>query len=46
MKLKSMLSAAILVAALAPAAFADKKSEAYVLTNANSVLSVLNDRTL
>jgi phospholipid transport system substrate-binding protein len=46
MKLKSMLSAAILVAALAPAAFADKKSEAYVMTNANSVLSVLNDRTL
>lgn len=46
MKLKSMLSAAILVAALAPAAFADKKSEAYVMANANSVLSVLNDKTL
>ena len=46
MKLKSMLSAAILVAALAPAAFADKKSEAYVQVNANSVLSVLNDRSL
>ena len=46
MTLKSMLSAAILVAALAPAAFADKKSEAYVQVNANSVLSVLNDRSL
>lgn len=46
MKLKSMLSAAILVAALAPAAFADKKSEAYVQVNANAVLSVLNDRSL
>ncbi|MEQ1781014.1 MAG: ABC transporter substrate-binding protein [Hyphomonadaceae bacterium] len=46
MKLKSMLTAAILVAATAPAAFADKKSEAYVMTNANSVLSVLNDRSL
>jgi phospholipid transport system substrate-binding protein len=46
MKLKSMLTAAILVAATAPAAFADKKSEAYVQVNANSVLSVLNDRSL
>jgi phospholipid transport system substrate-binding protein len=34
------------MAAVSPAAFADKKSEAYVQTHANSVLSVLNDRTL
>ena len=29
--------------AIAPAAFADKKSEAYVETKANDVLQVLND---
>lgn len=46
MKLKSMLTAAILIAATSPAAFADKKSEAYVEANANTVLSVLNDKTL
>lgn len=46
MKLKSMLTAAILIAATSPAAFADKKSEAYVEANANNVLSVLNDKTL
>jgi ABC-type transporter MlaC component len=33
-------------AAAAPAAFADKKSEAYVQANANSVLQVLNDKSL
>lgn len=33
-------------AALSPTAFADKKSEAYVLTNANTVLKVLNDASL
>lgn len=32
--------------ALTPAAFADKKSEAYVQTNANQVLKVLNDTSL
>lgn len=46
MKLKSMLTAAVLIAATSPAAFADKKSEAYVETNANTVLSVLNDKSL
>lgn len=46
MKLKSMLAAAILIAATSPAAFADKKSEAYVEANANTVLSVLNDKSL
>src|SRR6218665_1594257 len=46
MKLKSMLTAAILIAATSPAAFADKKSEAYVEANANTVLSVLNDKSL
>jgi phospholipid transport system substrate-binding protein len=46
----SVKFAGILVAAalsaLAPAAFADKKSEAFVQTNANVVLSVLNDEAL
>lgn len=46
MKYKSALAAAALLAAFSPAAFADKKSEAYVQTNANSVLSVLNDKSL
>lgn len=40
------LAAAALVALATPAAFADKRSEAYVETNANSVLQVLNDKTL
>jgi phospholipid transport system substrate-binding protein len=42
--IRALAAAAIVVAA--PAAFADKKSEAYVQTNANSVLQVLNDKTL
>lgn len=46
MTLKSMLTAAVLVAATSPAALADKKSEAYVEANANNVLSVLNDKSL
>ena len=41
MRLKGILASVALAAAVAPAAFADKKSEAYVQTNANSVLSVL-----
>ncbi len=45
MKIKHLLAAAALVA-ISPAAFADKKSEAYVQTNADSVLQVLNDRSL
>jgi phospholipid transport system substrate-binding protein len=45
-KLRTLLAAVALVAATAPAAFADKKSEAYVQANANSVLSVLNDKSL
>lgn len=40
------LAAAALFALATPAAFADKKSEAYVEANANSVLQVLNDKTL
>jgi phospholipid transport system substrate-binding protein len=40
------LAAAFLLAAATPAAFADKKSEAYVEANANLVLQVLNDKTL
>jgi phospholipid transport system substrate-binding protein len=43
--LRSLAAAAVLAAAT-PAAFADKKSEAYVQANANSVLQVLNDRSL
>lgn len=46
MKLRSMLAALAVTAAIAPAAVADKKSEAFVQTNANSVLNVLNDRSL
>jgi phospholipid transport system substrate-binding protein len=46
MKLKGMMTALAVAVAFAPAAFADKKSEAYVQTNANSVLSVLNDRSI
>ncbi len=45
MKINQLLAAAALVA-LSPAAFADKKSEAYVETNANAVLQVLNDKSL
>ena len=40
------LAAAALVVAATPAAFADKKSEAYVQANANIVLQVLNDKSL
>lgn len=40
------LAAAALIAVATPAAFADKRSEAYVEANANSVLQVLNDKTL
>ena len=40
------LAAAALVSVATPASFADKKSEAYVEANANSVLQVLNDKTL
>jgi phospholipid transport system substrate-binding protein len=46
MKYKSALAAAALLAVLSPAAFADKKSEAYVQQNANTVLAVLNDKSL
>jgi phospholipid transport system substrate-binding protein len=44
MKVKQLLAAAALVA-ISPAAFADKKSEAYVEKNANAVLQVLNDKS-
>jgi phospholipid transport system substrate-binding protein len=40
------LAAAALIAVAAPAAFADKQSEAYVQKNANVVLQVLNDKSL
>ena len=40
------LAAAALLAVAAPVAFADKKSESYVETNANFVLQVLNDKSL
>lgn len=46
MKFVRVLTAAAALAAFAPAAMADKKSEAYVEVNANSVLKVLNDKTL
>jgi phospholipid transport system substrate-binding protein len=46
MKYKSALAAVAMLVAASPAAFADKKSEAYVQANANSVLSVLNDRSI
>ena len=45
MKIKHLLAAAALVA-ISPAAFADKKSEAYVQTNADAVLQVLNDKSI
>lgn len=40
------ITGAVVLAVSAPAAFADKKSEAYVEANANIVLEVLNDRSL
>ena len=40
------LAAAIALVAATPAAFADKKSEAYVQANANSVLQTLNDKSI
>ncbi len=46
MKIKGILAAVALLAAASPAAFADKKSEAYIQNNANIVLSVLNDKSL
>lgn len=46
MKIKHLLAAATLLVVTSPAAFADKKSEAYVESNANAVLQVLNDRSL
>jgi phospholipid transport system substrate-binding protein len=46
MKIRGILAAVAVMAAVSPAAFADKKSEAYVQTNANNVLAVLNDNSL
>lgn len=46
MKLLRFIAAAVVLVAAAPAALADKKSEAFVQANADSVLSVLNDRSL
>jgi phospholipid transport system substrate-binding protein len=46
MKLLRFIAAAVVLAAAAPAALADKKSEAFVQANADSVLQVLNDRSL
>ncbi|MEZ6029505.1 MAG: ABC transporter substrate-binding protein [Hyphomonadaceae bacterium] len=46
MKLFRLIAAAVVLAAAAPAAFADKKSESFVQANADVVLGVLNDRTL
>lgn len=46
MKLKNALAAVAVLAAVSPAAWADKKSEAYVQANANAVLGVLNDKAL
>lgn len=46
MKLVRFIAAAVVLAAAAPAALADKKSEAFVQANADSVLQVLNDRSL
>jgi phospholipid transport system substrate-binding protein len=45
MKIRSLLAAFALVA-ISPAAFADKKSEAFVQANADTVLQVLNDGSL
>jgi phospholipid transport system substrate-binding protein len=46
MKLLRFIAAAVVLTAAAPAALADKKSEAFVQANADSVLQVLNDRSL
>ena len=46
MKVLRVLSMAAALTALAPAAVADKKSEAYVEAKANEVLQVLNEKTL
>jgi phospholipid transport system substrate-binding protein len=46
MKLFRILALGAALAAAAPAALADKKSEAYVEAQANSVLKVLNDKSL
>jgi phospholipid transport system substrate-binding protein len=46
MKLSRILAAVAVMGAVAMPAFADKKSEAFVQANANSVLSVLNDKSL
>lgn len=46
MKLLRFIAAAVVLASAAPAALADKKSEAFVQANADSVLQVLNDRSL
>jgi ABC-type transporter MlaC component len=43
---KSLAFAAAAIVAMAPAAFADKKSEAYVEQQANAVLKVLNDASI
>jgi phospholipid transport system substrate-binding protein len=45
MKIRGLLAAFALVA-ISPAAFADKKSEAFVQANAETVLRVLNDKSL
>jgi phospholipid transport system substrate-binding protein len=46
MKFKHVLAVAALMAVAAPAAFADKKAEAYVQVKADEVLQVLNDKSL
>jgi len=46
MKLFRFLAATVLLATSIPTALADARSEAFVDANANSVLSVLNDRSL
>lgn len=46
MKVTQVLAIGAIIAATAPAAMADKKSEAYVETQANAVLKVLNDKSL
>ena len=46
MKLFSTIAAALVVAVSAPSAFADKRSEAFVQSNANTALSALNDKSL
>jgi hypothetical protein len=46
MKLFQTLALGASLAAIAPAALADKKSEVYVETQADSMLNVLNDTSL